>query len=91
MATLMPTFHTPLLWCLELPQENSCSDKDYISWTPLPLGGAMWWVFTISRAKGVKNYVCLLPSLSWLNAEDSKALQAPQPGGLALGSHANNK
>lgn len=40
-AILTPKIHTPLLWCTELPLENSGFAKDYISWALLPLGGAM--------------------------------------------------
>lgn len=40
-AILTPKIHAPLLWCTELPLENSCLAKDYIFWALLPLGGAM--------------------------------------------------
>lgn len=35
MAISMPKFHSPRLWCIELPLEKSCLDKDYIFLGPL--------------------------------------------------------
>lgn len=63
-AILTPKIHAPLLWCTELPLENSCLDKDSISWAPEPLAGAMGLAGTVSRAQDIKKCVSLLQTLS---------------------------